>query len=196
MTGRPIVFVDTETNTLGHLARPWEIALVRRDTDGEHELLWQVEDPLPAGTDPEALLINGYYFRHGVIDVEAGQELGPEWLVANRVHEQLRDVVLIGVGVHFDAAVLSAMFRRHGLPEQPWHYAIVDLKAATWGDAQAAHQSGVHVASSVRQLPMQSEQLAAWIGARPPADDERHTALGDVRWAARWYDALTGGGAA
>ena len=34
-------------------------------------------------------------------------------------------------------------------------------------------------------------QLAAAIGVPPAAAAERHTALGDARWAARWFDALT-----
>ena len=204
MTGRPIVFVDTETTALGHLARPWEIALIHRfapTEDGQRpaatEHVWHVSDELPPGTSPEALVVNGYYHRCGAQIEGVPWTLAHEWMVAHKVHAQLRDVVLVGVGVHFDAAVLSAMFRRHGLPEEPWHYAVLDLKAATWAVVQQLRPYGeddpVHAA---RQLPMRSEQLAAVLGVEPPAGDERHTALGDARWAARWFDALTGGGAA
>lgn len=199
---RPIVFVDTETNTLGHLARPWEIALIHRyaaaesgDRPADTEHVWHIEDPLPPGTNPAALALNGYYQRCGAFTGNAHTfSFAPEWEVARQVHDQLAGAVLVGVGVHFDAAVLSAMFRRHGLPEQPWPYAILDLKAATWGVFAVRTAVGVAEAqeADASNLPMRSEQLAAALGVEPPADDERHTALGDARWAARWFDALTG----
>lgn len=199
---RPIVFVDTETTALGHLARPWEIALIHRypaaesggrPADTEHVL--HVTDELPAGTSPRALDLNGYQLRCGLsADVE-DYVAGAEWRIAHIAHEHLVDAVLVGVGVHFDAAVLSAMFRRHGLPEEPWHYAIVDLKAATWGALVEGHVGGIHTEASTEaeQLPMSSDRLAAALGVTPATGAERHTALGDARWAARWFDALTGG---
>ena len=209
MSPRPIVFVDTETTSLGRLARPWEIAIVYRhmstvdgDRPADTEYLWTVDYTplgLPPGTTPEALEIGGWnvrgrgmarwdYWRSlGVTaDGEEPENLrvaaGPEWTIARSVHQVLDGAVLVGVGVHFDAAVLSAMFSRHGLPEEPWHYAILDLKAATWG--------ALSDRARVVPLPMRSEQLAAELEVVPPSDDERHTALGDARWAARWYDAL------
>jgi hypothetical protein len=199
----PIVFVDTETNTLGHLARPREIAVIRRyaptgagDRPADTEHVWHVEDPLPPGTNPAALALNGYYHRCGAHPAGVAYALAPEWSVARAVHEQLLGAVMVGVGIHFDAAVLAAMFRRYGLPEEPWHYAIVDLKAVTFGYAQAGYRCGEPVPAELRQLPMKSELLAGWLKVELPTEDERHTALGDARWAARWYDALTGGGAA
>jgi len=223
MTGPRIVFVDTETTSLGSMARPWEIALIVRDDVepapaavpekmtvdpvAEAEYVFHVEyftDSLPAGTTHEALEVGGWYDRgrtrqHAdwlatAYPPEVGIARDAEWSIARTVYQLLAGVVLVGVGVHFDAAVLSAMFRRHGLPEEPWQYAIVDLKAATWGVFAVRAAVGVaeqHEATA-SALPMRSEELAAALGAQPPTDEERHTALGDARWARRWFDQLTG----
>lgn len=42
--------------------------------------------------------------------------------------------------------------------------------------------------------PWRSDDLARAGGVEPPSEEDRHTALGDARWAMRWYDTLTGGG--
>lgn len=49
------------------------------------------------------------------------------------------------------------------------------------------------VTPSVTIPPWRSDDLSRTCGVEPPSDDERHTALGDARWALRWYDAMTGG---
>lgn len=210
--GPAICFVDTETTCLGHRARPWEIAVIRREPNGDEET-WVVQvqyelNGLPPGTSPQALYIGGwlsrgvagsdYIWRLG--DDIVARAYGHEEAAAHAVHRLFRnDPILVGVGVHFDAAVLSAMFLRHELPEEPWHYAIVDLKAASWGaiNDSIAHMGEAAPAglTELTAVPLRSEPLAAAGGVEPPTEEERHTALGDARWAARWYDALTGGAA-
>ena len=37
------------------------------------------------------------------------------------------------------------------------------------------------------------EDLSRQCGVKPPGLGDRHTALGDARWAKRWYDALRDG---
>lgn len=209
MTDQPICFIDCETTALGPLARPWEIAVIRRDPgepDVEH--VWHVAystETLPPGTNPDALTIGGWWKRgsdpNWLFTTHAGGEdgeqddvvigRGAEWAIAPLVHAVLDGAVLLGVGVHFDAAVLAAMFGRHGLSTEPWHYAIVDLKAATWGQLLVANGfAGVPQPEGLN-LPMRSESLAGVLDVVPPLEEERHTALGDARWAARWFDALT-----
>jgi hypothetical protein len=204
---RPIVFVDTETTCLGPQAHPWEIALIRRDGDGpDNEALRTVvydPDELPAGTSREALQIGGWLERGtgdwmyekfaDSLDCYASKD---EQRLAGSLSYALRgQPTLVGVGVHFDAAVLSAMFQRHDLEPEPWHYAIVDLKAVTWGwirGVRAAAPGDWPGTDDAAELPMSSEVLSRAVGVEPPTGDERHTALGDARWAARWFDALTG----
>lgn len=209
MTVRPICFVDVESTALGAKAVAWEVAIVRREVDGTvHQgvlqqafTLWT----LPEGTEPQALDVGGW-LRRGqdnssyLADLPESVRIlrtESEETFARQVHGWLHDEpLLVGVGVAFDAAVLSSMFLRHDLPEQPWHYGIVDLKAATWGNLLGQDTvnglGGVPVPEDLA-LPMHSERLAAALGVEPCAPEERHTALGDARWAARWYDALTGG---
>lgn len=45
----------------------------------------------------------------------------------------------------------------------------------------------------VPALPWRSDELSRLIGVEPPGEAERHTALGDARWAARAWDAVMGG---
>lgn len=207
-----LAFVDTETTGLSHLARPWEIAVIIREPgkqDAEH--LLQVEytpQTLPDGTEPVALQIGGWNdrfwnggedrdgvhgwpYRERLIDQGVDTAAGPEWSIARSLHQLLAGAVLIGVGVHYDAAVVSRMLLRHGLPEQPWHYDIRDLKTMSRGYLRGL----LHVAGGSSQQPndyqwASSDQLATWVGVTPPTEDERHTALGDARWAVRWWDAL------
>lgn len=210
MTDHPIVFVDTETTCLGRHARPWEIAVVRREPDGtETQLVAQVTytlHNLPEHTHPQALDVGGWLRRgvagstyieslEGAVTVAAATT--DERVAAERVYEWLSGApILVGVGTHFDAAVLSGLFARHDLRAEPWHYAIMDLKSATWGHLRAVAAADgdpdIELLDALR-LPMRSEQLAACLGVDPPTAAERHTALGDARWAARWFDALMGG---
>jgi hypothetical protein len=41
-------------------------------------------------------------------------------------------------------------------------------------------------------LPWDSDALSRLCGVDPPGEVERHTALGDARWAMRLYDAIVG----
>lgn len=226
-----LAFVDTETTGLNHLSRPWEIAVILRETAqieatslasefhqliagevAETEYVWHVrysQSSLPEGSEPGALEIGGWHDRgHGILSAEYLERTyetegvltgaGPEFAIARRVHEALQGATLVGIGVHYDAEVLGRMFLRHGLEWHPWHYGIYDLKAATHGylrgqrqyAASQGHGSELYPLSEFDQVPVKSERIAEYLGVKPPTDEERHTALGDARWAARWWDAL------
>lgn len=202
---RPIVFVDTETTGLGPQARPWEIAIIRREPDGtETQYVGQITydlESLPRGTTPEALHVGGWLTRGAPRTKYIGHRGEPtdfrwadERAAALDIKRYFQDTpILIGVGIHFDAEILAGLFGRTGISAS-WHYGLVDLKAATWG---FLHGRARDIDSAVLEerwvLPMRSEMLAAALCVVPPAADERHTALGDARWAARWFDALTEG---
>lgn len=219
-----IAFIDTETTGLSHLSRPWEIAVVLRESEPapppdlpqadqrfasvkvtETEYLRQVHYDyvtLPEGTDPEALVIGRFHeravaFQKGADQFWALDKLGvdvgsgSEFAIARWLHKLLQGATLVGVGVHYDAEVLGRMFLRHGLDWQPWHYDIRDLKTMTRGFllCQFEYEAAVDLDRDAYQWGS-SDQLAAWMGVQPPTDEERHTALGDARWARRWFDAL------
>lgn len=198
-----LAVVDTETNALGDLAVPYEIAIVKRNLeepsvpDGEY--LFQVQyttGGLPAGTDPESLNVGGWrdrvwgmggeqYRAHlDETDPQVYVATGPEWTIARSVLRVLDGVTLATVGP-FDLPVLRRMFLRHGLirPDQDvWHYGTHDLKSQAYGYALAR---GYRPA-----LPMHSEELSNLLGVPPTPPAERHTALGDARWALRMWDAM------
>jgi hypothetical protein len=204
VTGRPIVFVDTETTALGPLARPWEIAVIRRVEGVETEFVGQITytlETLPKGTSTEALRIGGWLHRGAPNTKYVGHrgETDFRWADERAAALDLKRYfqdgpVVVGVGPHFDAEILAGLFGRTEVGAS-WHYALVDLKAATWGylHGQDALNGLSGVPHEALQLPMSSEALSRAIDVEPPAEDERHTALGDARWARRWFDALTGG---
>lgn len=209
MTDRPIVFVDTETTGLSSTARPWEIAVIRREVDGSQreyvgQIAYTLADMAKMGASEQALSIGGWLTRGAPRTTylgEHGDQKSFRWRDEREAALDLArryfadEPVLVGVGVHFDAEILSGFFGRAGASAS-WHYGLVDLKAATWGVLAVRTAVGVaeEAEAAASSLPLRSEALAAALGVEPPADDERHTALGDARWAARWFDALAGGG--
>jgi hypothetical protein len=79
----------------------------------------------------------------------------------------------------FDSECLADMLVRHDL-EPAWQPGLVDvitLATAT-------------VRESGRQPESDFASLSRQCGVRPPTVAQRHTALGDARWAMRWYDKL------
>ena len=62
-----------------------------------------------------------------------------------------------------------------------WHYHLVDVEALAAGKLGIAP-------------PWKSDELSAALGVTITEDD-RHTALGDAKWAMRIYDAVMGGAA-
>lgn len=205
MTDHPIVFVDTETTGLGPRARAWEIAIIRREIDGtETQFVGQISydlETLPKGTTPEALHVGGWLTRGAPRTKYIGHRGEPtdfrwadERAAALDIKRYFQDApILVGVGVQFDAEILAGLFGRTGISAS-WHYGLVDLKAAAWGTLNSCLGGGLITPEILEaaRLPLRSEQLAAACGVAPPSDEERHTALGDVRWAVRWFDALIG----
>lgn len=195
----PIVFLDTETTGLHADRRPWEIAMIRRDGRGERELLIQVDDVDLTDADQKGLEIGGFYQRH--LRYETCVPMDDREYVfrierdaAELVEQWTRGAHIVGVNPAFDAATIAAMFRRHRLAPS-WHYHLIDVPAMAlgWlhGIEDAFGDGAKH--GNVPGLPWRSYQLSEDCDVPPPSDDEKHTALGDARWTARWYDQLTGG---
>lgn len=149
-----------------------------------------------------------------------GPELyGSEAWVMRDIEKWTRGAHLVGAVVSFDADVLAARMRANGvLPS--WHYHLIDVESMALGWLNGIRAAGVFdqpiprdkpvttapgeylrdlawrtAAADLALPPWKSDELAAACGVEPPTDEERHTALGDARWAMRWYDTLTGGAA-
>ena len=198
----PLCFIDTETTGVHPGRRVWEVAMIRRDADGERELVLQVDDVDLSNADPFGLRVGRFYDRHvNYSDNDATAVV--ERHVAAEVEEWTRGAHLVGLVPSFDADSLDPMLRRHHLIPA-WHYHVIDVEAMAIG-----YIAGVGARARDEALmrddeppaidwtkvapPWKSDELSRACGVEPPTDDERHTALGDARWAMRWYDALTGG---
>lgn len=187
----PLCFIDTETTGVHPDRRVWEVAIIRRDDSGQSEWLAQVDDVDLSNADPFGLKVGGFYERHvdygsnGRGLAASGVLLESERFVAREVERLTRGAHLVGAVPDFDARTLDPMLRRHGLIPA-WHYHLVDVEAMAVG--WLAGRLGLPPTP-----PWKSDELSRACGVEPPSDDERHTALGDARWAMRWYDAMTGG---
>lgn len=182
----PLCFIDTETTGVHPDRRVWEVAMIRRDDEGERELVLQVSDVDLSNADPFGLKVGGFYERAfgygGSTDFKSTTRARPEKQVARAVEKWTRGAHLVGAVPNFDADCLDKMLRRHGkIPA--WHYHLVDVEAMAVGYLNAQ--------GSKISPPWKSDELAQACGVELPTEGERHTALGDAKWAMRWYDAMT-----
>lgn len=213
----PIVFLDTETDGVHPGRKVWEVAMIRRDDAGRRETSFFVDIDLSTA-DPFGLKVGRFYERHPL-----GRQLSaaysndhaasPVWesadwrerngipriaAAAMRVARWTHGAHIVGAVPNFDTEVLATLLRANGLTPS-WHYHLIDVEALAvgWinGVGMQAVNDGVIAAADLTKTapPWKSDDLSRAVGVEPPAEDERHTALGDARWAMRLYDAITGG---
>ncbi|WP_280224984.1 hypothetical protein [Nocardia farcinica] len=207
----PIVFLDTETTGLHADRRPWEIAMIRREGDRQRSLTIYVSDVDLSSAELIGLRVGGFHDRHPMyrkeaggafdIDTESDDTVDPwaaddqlgidhclhlEQHAAAVVERWTRGAHIVGAVPNFDTECLSAMLRRHGLCPA-WHHHLIDVEALAVGYLHGSRQVGRV------SLPWKSDAVSTFLGVKPPSEDERHTAMGDARWAMRLYDHITGG---
>jgi len=183
-----IAFLDTETTSLRPDRRAWEIAVITRDEavrDKEHT--WFVDaDHLDLGNaDLMSLKIGRFFARHPQyrLDEEFDYtKVADEGDALRQVEAVTRGAHLVGAVPNFDAEVLGARMRAHGICPS-WHYHIQDFETLIAGYLRGQGKP-------VPPLPWKSDDLSRLIGVEPPGEDERHSALGDARWAVRAWDAV------
>lgn len=185
---RPIVFLDTETTSLGPKREAWEVAMIRRDDQGEKEISFFIADLRLDQADLMSLKVGGFYDRYPLSQLgdPLPEELIYSWNAAKLVEEWTRDAFIVGAVPNFDTEVLARLLRKNDLLPA-WHYHLRDVEAMAVGYLAARGGVG-NVAGDWK-----SDDLSRACGVEPPSDEERHTALGDARWAARWHDAIVGG---
>jgi DNA polymerase III epsilon subunit-like protein len=211
-----VVFLDTETTSLRPDRRAWDIGLITRSADGtvdeEHQWFVQAEDLDLGGADPMALKVGRFYERHPEMTGTVTGSLVTEQYALRRVERLTRGAHLVGAVPSFDADVLGARMRAHGILPS-WHYHLVDTEALTvgWLNGRRARQNeivdgyplennGEPAPGLVRWndpvllagLPWNSGDLSAALGVTV-SEQDRHTALGDAKWCRAVYDAVTGG---
>lgn len=207
----PIVAVDIETDGLHPGRRVWEVAMIRRDEQGERETSFFVGLDLK-NSDPYGLQVGGYWDRHPSGRKISGKPPAPSDLgnLPLSKHEAASTVMrwtfgahLIGVNPAFDADTLAGLLRAEGYMAA-WHYHLLDVAALAYGYLHGIARFDGHECTAVvrtwseetafglPELPWRSDELSQACGVEPPGDDRR-TAMADARWALRWYDKLTGG---
>lgn len=200
----PLCFIDTETTGLHHERRPWDVAVIRREPDGT-SVEWQAFlDVDLSKADPFALQIGHFYERHPLGRWLSGRggDLNRPW--AWRVNDASRCLLMeredaalqfarithgahiVGAVPNFDTSTMGDLARNNELLNAH-HYHLIDVETLAVGFLAGR---GEPIAP-----PWSSDDLSAALGVTPPGDVERHTALGDARWAQRLYDAVMSGGA-
>ena len=193
-----LIALDTETTGLDpDTERVFEVAAVDLTDGTEH--VWRFEPPshVIEAMHPKAVEVNRYHERTAA----------PGWLwddiggLVDLAH-LLTGAHLLGAVPDFDTRHLTATYQRFGLPVPRWHYHLIDVEAMAVGWLSAHHQSLIDQSKIAADapfgfaLPWHSDELSRACGVEPPTEEERHTALGDARWVARWYRTLTTGSAA
>lgn len=190
-----IVFLDTETTSLRHDRRAWEIAAIIRQSDGiDVEYSWMIAaDDLDLGNaDLKSLQIGRFYDRHPQAngDEEGALHVDGEAQALALLEQLTRGAHVVGAVPSFDAEVLGNRMRANGICPS-WHYHLVDVENLIVG-----YLAGLRKATNGQlgpQPPWKSDELSLAIGIEPPADADRHTALGDARWVRDQYDAVMAG---
>lgn len=186
MTGPTIAFIDTETTSLRHDRRAWEVALIlRRPGHPDHEQSWVIDmgDLDLGNADLQSLTFGRFYDRHPqTLLAGLSSRVYLEQDVLRAVESLTRGAVLMGSNPGFDAEVLAARMRANGICPS-WHYHLEDVPTLALGWLYGAGKAIPEV--------RKSDQISAACGVDPAAYD-RHSALGDCRWIRDLYDAVTG----
>lgn len=167
-----IVFVDTETTGLDPDRHEiWEVGLIT--PDGKERLWWLPVDEGRA--DAYALKISGFYERRAEGSQQVAATKPSLDVFAAQFSRLTAGAHLAGAVISFDEERLRKLLRANGACPR-WHYHLVDV------EAYAAGKLGM-------EPPWDSEELSTAVGVDPETFD-RHTALGDARWAKAIYDAV------
>jgi hypothetical protein len=182
----PLVFMDTETTGLSLDDDIWEFAAIRREPDGaEMEFHMFIEhsrakcERLPISFRDDHY---GRYLDHKAYTQKEACSLIADIFRSGKPH-------VIGAVPNFDTERIAKMCRDvdEFLPQ--WHYHLIDVENLAVGWLARDGRGHLNMAP-----PWDSNELSKAVGVAPERFD-RHTAMGDVRWAMAIYDAVMGGAA-
>lgn len=196
-----VAFVDVETTGLHPFIHEiWEVGLIT--PDGK-ERRWFLPPERLADADPMSLEVGGFHRRHpqghefvweehlGNADFEDRGLVESAEIFAVEFAALTHGLHLAAACVSFDALRLEVVLR--GNNEIPaWHYHLIDVEVLVAGCLSA--KADVIVDTMERgalrlaaRPPWNSTDLSQAIGVEP-GNFERHTAVGDCRWAKALYE--------
>lgn len=216
-----VCFVDTETTGLDPDRHAiWEVGLITPNGD-QHVWQFPVAeieaDPFALdigqwwdrrwGTDNDVPAINALYDAH--TDKSRRKNFpadgraikpGKDW--CRHFQRLTAGLHLAGAVVSFDEERLRRLLRSQGVLPR-WHYHLIDVEALAAGyvvgQFTAIQECGSNPDAdgptqeeAMRAIPpWNSNDLSRAVGVDPD-DFDRHTALGDARWAKAIYEAVMG----
>lgn len=188
----PLIFLDCETTGLQPGDEVWEFAAVLRRSDGVETEIHEFVDhnldratclPEPFRADHDARYQHdAALLQHEFADVL--MDIFPE------TDDYRARPHIVGAVPNFDTEHLAKILRRHGR-EPFWHHRLIDVETLTVGYLRGITASAL---PALLTQPWDSDGLSRAVGV-DPEQFERHTAMGDVRWAMAIYDAVMGGAA-
>lgn len=194
----PIAFLDCETDGVHPDRKVWEVAVIRREPDGQ-QTEWQAFVDIDLGDTPDGfgVTVGKFYDRHPL-----GRHIAhrddwslPSW--GRKEHMSERDAAyevaklthgatIVGINPSFDTHALERLLRRHGLIPA-WDYTPVCAK--TWAVGWLVGRGLLDPTPP----PWKTGDITEKLRIPLMPDEERHTALGDARLAMRIYDAVVTG---
>lgn len=189
-----LAFVDCETTGLDPDRHEiWELAVVSEKGDLHAHLPVDLRR-----ADPTGLRVGRFYDRYEFQAINYGTAYGtmhrnhqwdeiPPGRLAWEVARRLDGHHMVGAVPNFDAEFIARWLRAHG-QAPTWHYHLIDVEALAVGWLHGADPSAV--GKVYRRNSWDSNILSRAVGVDPDEFD-RHTALGDARWAKALYEAVT-----
>ena len=171
----PLVFLDTETLGLGINDPIWEIAAIRRESDGtENRYHFHVSDAegrrlTPPDGFPDRFRAD-FNARYGKAPMGSRLDLAPllRDLFRDRPH-------VVGAVPNFDTERIAHQFGVDG-----WHYHLIDVENLAVGYLAGRGEP-------LPPLPWNSDDLSRAVGVDPDRF-RRHEAMADAEWARAIYD--------
>jgi len=184
-----IVFLDTETTGLDLDADIWDIAMIVRDPgEPDREIQMYVEH----SAEKAHALPESFRADHDARfdPLQAYSRLSAARVVLETTSDRAH---IVGAVPNFDTERLARLLDEQGLGSPRWHYHLIDVENLAVGYlAGLAAQGDLDAGLAMPDLPWNSDELTAAIGLPPVGEDQRHTALGDARWARDIYDHVMG----
>lgn len=189
----PVVFLDTETTGLDPVLDDiWEFAAVRREPDGSQRYLhlFIEHDEERCQQLPESFRqdhINRWPGLPGETSRKDAAFLIDTFLRGDPTSPKAH---VVGAVPNFDTERISRLMRAYSPNVQVWrepfHYHLIDVENLAVGFLRGRFPD------LPLDPPWESDHLSELLGISIVAE-ERHTAMGDVRWAMRIYDRIMKG---